>query len=273
MYDPHGSEGKPSTAANDISATKNGDNSIQTNSFNPQAGQGFCVTPTIVVHQPGIKLLKQICVVATAQCSKSVNTDWASSHEIPSGGTAVWRLTVTNSGTTSLSNVTITDALAPSCAGQISASLAAGAKAVTTCSTGNVTSGFTNVAKVTGAPPSGASVSATSSATVTVIKPKPGITTSQSLTPNDEGFVVNGQEATGTMTFSLFSPSHPTCSGTPAFTQTVKVVNGVANTSNTTFIATAPGKWRWLVTYSGDATHRPAISPCGTEFFTINNGT
>jgi hypothetical protein len=98
-----------------------------------------------------------------------------------------------------------------------------------------------------------------------------GIDTSQSLTPNDEGFVLNGQEASGTMTFSLYPPSEVQCKHTPAFTETVPVSNGVGMTNNTSFIATQPGKWRWVVTYSGDSTHPAASSPCGFEYFVINN--
>ncbi len=270
MYDEHGNEGQPSGSANDFSAIKDNDNSIQTNSFNPALGAGFCATPTVVTP-PGIKLLKQICKVAAAQCSKSVSKDWVSAHEIPSGSTAVWRITVTNSGSQTLTNVVVTDPKAPSCAGTAAASLAPGGNVVQTCTSTHVTKGFKNVATVTGAPPSGANVTATGSAQVTVIQPPPGITTSQSLTPNDEGFVNNGQEATGKMTFKLFPPSDPTCSGTPAFMQTVTVTNGVGNTTNTAFIATQPGTWRWLVTYSGDATHKRATSGCGVESFTLRN--
>ena len=270
MYDEHGKEGQPSGSANDFSPSQDNDNSIQTNNFDPTAGAGYCVGLQVITP-PSISLLKQVCKVAAAKCSKTVNADWVKAHEVRSGSTAVWRLTVTNTGQESLSNVTIADPKVPGCAGQIVASLAPGAKAVMTCESVKVTKGFKNVATVTGAPPSGANVTATSSANVSVIAPPPGITTSQSLTPNDEGFVTNGQGATGKMTFSLFPPSDPTCSGTPAFTQTVPVSDGLGETSNTAFVAHAPGTWRWLVTYSGDATHKKATSGCGAEFFTLHN--
>jgi hypothetical protein len=275
MYDEHGSEGNPSGSANDFSAVNDNDNSIQTNSFNPAVGSGYCAVPKKVKHpKPGISLLKQICDVTASKCSASNSADWTSAHEIPSGSTAVWKLTVTNTGSTTLKNLTITDTLAPSCAGPVSPStLSKGGTAVVVCSTGDVTKGFTNVATVTGAPPSGAKVTSTPAhATVTVIKHhKPGITTSQSLTPNDTGFVNNGEGATGSMTFSLYPPSNPNCSGTPAYTTTVKVSNGLGQTMNTSFIATAPGTWRWLVTYSGSKGHPAAKSGCGAEQFTIKN--
>jgi hypothetical protein len=270
MYDEHGSEGKSSGNPNDFSPTQDNDNSIQTNNFNPTAGTGYCVALQVVTP-PSIKVLKQICDVPAAKCSASDNADWVKSHEIVSGSTAVWRIVVTNNGQETLSDVTVADPMAPACSGGAPASLAPGASATETCDSTHVTTGFTNVATVTGTPPSGAKVRAHSSATVTVKRRPPGITTSQSLTPNDEGFVRNGEGATGKMTFSLFPPSDPTCSGTPAFTQTVAVSDGVAETSNSTFIATQPGKWRWLVTYSGDSTHKKASSPCGAENFVITN--
>jgi hypothetical protein len=102
--------------------------------------------------------------------------------------------------------------------------------------------------------------------------PPPGVISSQSITPNDEGFVVNGEGAGGSMTFSLFRPSDKNCSHTPVFTQTVTVTNGVAETSNTSVILTKPGKYRWVITYSGDDTHAKATSPCGSEWLKFSNG-
>jgi hypothetical protein len=272
MYDEHGSEGKPSGSANDFSAVNDHDNSIQTNAFNPSVGSGYCATPTVVPPpQPGISLNKQICNVTATKCSKSMNSQWVKAHEIPSGSTAVWRLTITNTGNTSLSGITVADQLAPGCAGPTTpSSLGTGGTIVFTCNSMKVTKGFTNVAKVTGAPPSGASVSATSSATVTVKKPSTHLITSQTLLPNDEAFI--RQEATGHVTFSLYPPSNPTCTGTPAYTSTVKVgSNGAAETANYTVVATAPGTWRWFVSYTGNDGHM--TSPCGAEKFSLSNGT
>jgi uncharacterized repeat protein (TIGR01451 family) len=224
---------------------------------------------TIKPKTPGISILKQVCTVAASKCSASDNADWASSTEVKSGSTVVWRITVTNTGKVALKNLTVSDPVAPACDETI-ASLAVGAKSVTTCDTTHVTSPLTNTATVSGKSSSG-NVSSSSSATVSVISPPPpGITSSQSLTPNDEGIVANGEGATGHMIFSLYPPSNPHCTGTPAFTETVKVVDGVAETTNTSFIATQPGKWRWLITYSGSAGHHQ--SGCGAESFTINNG-
>ena len=43
MYDEHGKEGKPSTNSTDYSPSKDKDNSIQTNHFDPSMGNGYCV--------------------------------------------------------------------------------------------------------------------------------------------------------------------------------------------------------------------------------------
>lgn len=219
--------------------------------------------------KPKISIIKQVCTVAAAKCSASNNSQWASTTEIPYGSTAVWRVRVTNTGTTTLTNLTVTDTVAPGCAGVIASSLAKGASATTTCSTAHVTKTTTNTATVRGKSSSG-TASASASATVTVkrhVKP-PTIITSQSLTPNDEGFIAEG--ATGHMTFSLYPPSNPRCSGPAPFSQTVKVSNGIGLTTNSSFIATTPGKWRWLVTYSGNKGSK--TSPCGAESFTISDG-
>jgi hypothetical protein len=107
-----------------------------------------------------------------------------------------------------------------------------------------------------------------------VTKAQPGISTAQNLLPNDDATISGGFGTPGgTITFSLFSPSDATCSGTPAYTQTVNVSgNGTYSTTNTTFLATDTGTWRWLVSYSGDGNNEAATSACGVENFTITNG-
>ena len=108
-----------------------------------------------------------------------------------------------------------------------------------------------------------------------VVTPKqPAMSTAQNVIPNDAATITNATaNAGGSITFSLFSPSAPTCSGTPALTQTVAVSgNGTYVTTNTSFIASTDGTWRWLVTYTGDANNQPTTSACGVENFTIVNG-
>jgi hypothetical protein len=108
-----------------------------------------------------------------------------------------------------------------------------------------------------------------------VVKPlQPGASTAQNLLPNDS-FTLSGAtpDAGGTITFSLYSPSDASCSGTPAYTEKVNVAgNNTYSTSNTTFLATATGTWRWADSYTGDNNNLPVASSCGTESFTISNG-
>jgi hypothetical protein len=106
-----------------------------------------------------------------------------------------------------------------------------------------------------------------------VNKQQSAISTAQHLIPNDDATLssVTGN-AGGTITFDLFNPSDATCAGTPAFTQTVNVSgNGTYSTTNTSFIASSDGTWRWQVTYSGDANNQGSTSACGVERFTIAN--
>jgi hypothetical protein len=108
-----------------------------------------------------------------------------------------------------------------------------------------------------------------------VISPNsPAITTAQNLIPNDAA-TISGvtSNAGGTVTFNLFSPGDATCSGAPALTQQVTVNgNGTYKTTNSTFIASDTGEWRWQVIYSGDPNNNGTTSACGVENFTITNG-
>jgi hypothetical protein len=104
-------------------------------------------------------------------------------------------------------------------------------------------------------------------------KNQPVVSTAQHLIPNDD-FIMTGATsgAGGTITFNLYAPSDTTCSGQPALTQTVNVSgNGTYSTTNTTFVASTEGTWRWQSSYSGDANNLSATSSCGTERFTIAN--
>jgi uncharacterized repeat protein (TIGR01451 family) len=92
------------------------------------------------------------------------------SQSVNSGGTASFTITVTNTGTVALTNVAVTDALAPNCAKTIG-SLEAGKSTSYTCTLAAVTSAFTNSATATGHPPVGPDVSATDTAAVAINTP------------------------------------------------------------------------------------------------------
>ncbi len=105
-----------------------------------------------------------------------------------------------------------------------------------------------------------------------VTKKQPAMVTAPNLIPNDDATISGAFNATGTVTFNLFSPADSTCAGAPALTQTVTVNgNGTYSTTNTSFVASTLGTWRWQVSYSGDANNQPTTSTCGVERFTIAN--
>ena len=96
-----------------------------------------------------------------------------SSQTVAVGGTAKFRITVTNTGNTVLMNVTVTDPKTSGCnrtSAQIPAlaSIAPGASVTYTCSRKNMRAGYTNTATATGTSPSGSNVSATDRAPVKV---------------------------------------------------------------------------------------------------------
>src|SRR5438093_236984 len=71
---------------------------------------------------------------------------------------------------------------------------------------------------------------------------------------------------TGTVTFSLCD--NASCPGTPIFTQTTSLVNGIAHADDPTPL-NAAATYKWVVTYNGDANNSPSTSACGTEFTTL----
>jgi len=118
-------------------------------------------------------------------------------------------------------------------------------------------------------------ISVCTSELLVVDKNPTGMTTALDLIPNDAATLSGIAAGTGgTVTFKLFSPSDASCSGAAAISQTVNApTSGTYNTTNTTFHATDPGTWRWLVTYSGDNNNLPSSSGCGDEQFTLVNDT
>ena len=105
-------------------------------------------------------------------------------QSVASGGTVTFSIVVTNTGQVALTNVRVQDALAPECARTSAqlpglAAMAPGASVTYTCTQANVTQSLTNVATVAATPPSGADVTATDSAQVTVAPlapaPKPAV--------------------------------------------------------------------------------------------------
>ena len=96
------------------------------------------------------------------------------SQSIDSGGTAHFTISVTNTGSVTLSNVQVTDLLAPGCAKAIG-TLTPGQSTSYDCALSALTASFTNSATAIGTPPVGPDVTATDTAPVTVnaIPPPP----------------------------------------------------------------------------------------------------
>jgi uncharacterized repeat protein (TIGR01451 family) len=91
---------------------------------------------------------------------------------VTSGSIAIFTISVTNTGDTSLADVTISDALTPDCNRSLG-DLEAGEDASYECARANVTSDFTNTATVTGWPVDGKLVNDTDTAAVHVTVPDP----------------------------------------------------------------------------------------------------
>ena len=102
-------------------------------------------------------------------------------------------ITVTNTGTAPLTNVQVSDPLAPDCDSVIGA-LAAGESTTYTCSLAGMIGDITNQATVTGDDSSGTQISDSDTEPVDVISPELLV----SKTPNDQTVIVNG-----TATFTI----------------------------------------------------------------------
>ena len=176
------------------------------------------------------------------------------------GQTANFTITVTNDGDSTLTNVVVTDALAPGCARTSSdipglASMAPGATITYTCTLANVTSSFTNVAVATGTPPVGPPVSAQDTAAVTAVAPAthPAITIvknpkSQTVTSGGTATFTITVTNTGDVTLTnvtVSDPLSPNCNktiGTLAPGASTSYTCTRANvTSNFTNVAVASG--------------------------------
>ena len=99
------------------------------------------------------------------------------SQSIATGATANFTIVVTNTGSLTLTNVSVSDPLSPNCNQTSSsipalASMAPGASVTYNCSLSNVTASFTNVATATGTGSNGQTVTASDSAPVTVTAPQ-----------------------------------------------------------------------------------------------------
>ena len=111
---------------------------------------------------------------------------------------------------------------------------------------------------------------------VSVTKASPSLKTTPSpdgtvgsVVLNDTGTVSGGYHPSGSITFRLYGPSDTSCSGTPAYTQTLTVSgDGSYDTTNKTAASTA-GAWNWTASYTGDSNNNSTSSTCGHETVTV----
>jgi hypothetical protein len=102
----------------------------------------------------------------------------------------------------------------------------------------------------------------------TIVKSTPSIVTQASAGGaigtqlTDTATVSGGTNPTGTVTFTLFGPDNVSCSGSPIHTSTVALAGGSATSS--AFTPTAPGVYRWVAVYSGDANNVSVTHPCNS---------
>ncbi len=71
-----------------------------------------------------------------------------------------------------------------------------------------------------------------------------------------------GGPPTGTVTFNVYAPADPTCAATPLFTSTNAVDPSGTTAVSSDFSPTAPGTYRVIASYSGDASYLASASTC-----------
>ena len=109
--------------------------------------------------------------------------------------------------------------------------------------------------------------------TSTVNKASPTISTTPSaggvigVTLNDTATLAGGYSPTGNVTFRLYAPSDPTCSGAAVYIDT-DVVAPYATSSG--YVSDALGTWNWTASYSGDSNNNPVFSGCTLEQVVIS---
>lgn len=80
--------------------------------------------------------------------------------------------------------------------------------------------------------------------------------------------MTSAKRPTGNLVFKLYGPTQSTCAGTPKATFTVLIpASGPIQSPN--FKVNATGKWRWRVSYAGDANNPAKSTACGAAPLTV----
>ncbi|MGW4383029.1 DUF7507 domain-containing protein [Kitasatospora sp. NPDC004531] len=95
---------------NQATAVTDGQTPVASNTVTLQVEPGPDCTPMV-------KIVKEVCASTNpGDCGPGGPGPWGSTTTIPPGGTAYWRITVSNAGPSDVSGVTLTDPVSPSCA-------------------------------------------------------------------------------------------------------------------------------------------------------------
>jgi hypothetical protein len=78
----------------------------------------------------------------------------------------------------------------------------------------------------------------------------------------DSATLTAGKESGGTITFAAYGPDDATCAGPAAFTSSAVEVAGSGSYASPSFTPTETGVYRWIATYSGDATDAATATAC-----------
>ncbi len=81
-------------------------------------------------------------------------------------------------------------------------------------------------------------------------------------TISDSATLSNGNNPTGTITFTVYGPDNASCVGTAAFTSITPVSDNGPYSSDS-FIPTSLGTYRFVASYSGDANNNAVAGACG----------
>ena len=79
----------------------------------------------------------------------------------------------------------------------------------------------------------------------------------------DTATLAGGSSPTGTITFTIFGPGNPTCTGGAIFTSVIAVTSGNGNYTSGAFTTTLAGTYNFVATYSGDVGNVGVASACG----------
>ncbi|MBN1994328.1 MAG: DUF11 domain-containing protein [Anaerolineae bacterium] len=132
--------------------------------YNRAVTATYSLTSTVITHTAPVTLIAPLADVSLLKTPAN--------QFIRSGGAATFTLYLTNTGSITLTTVTIADPLAPDCDGQVFNNVGLGESRSYTCVFTNATSTFTNTAIATGTPEIGGLVATdTAIAVVTVVTP------------------------------------------------------------------------------------------------------